>query len=193
MTRTTKRALDLTLLLPLVPAWAIVTGMLAGIVGLVDGRPLFFTQLRYGRGRTRFRVWKLRTMTTEPDELERRPTRLGRFLRERGLDELPQLYNVLRGDMSLVGPRPLTPADAARLASAAARFDERFAVPPGLTGLAQICGVRGAALTAAVDGYYVANASVAADLGVLWRTAWINVVGKRRGMRPMPPAVRRPG
>jgi lipopolysaccharide/colanic/teichoic acid biosynthesis glycosyltransferase len=193
MTRGAKRALDLALLLPVLPAWAIVTGLLAGIVGLVDGRPIFFTQPRCGRGRTRFRVWKLRTMTTEPDEAARRPTRLGRFLRERGLDELPQLYNVLRGDMSLVGPRPLTPADAARLAGQAARFDERFTVPPGLTGLAQICGVRGAALTAAVDAHYVATASVAGDLGVLGRTAWINVVGKRRGMRPLPPLVERRG
>jgi lipopolysaccharide/colanic/teichoic acid biosynthesis glycosyltransferase len=187
MTRGAKRALDLALLLPVLPAWAIVTGVLAGAVALVDRRPIFFTQPRCGRGRALFRVWKLRTMTTEPDEAERRPTRLGRFLRERGLDELPQLYNVLRGDMSLVGPRPLTPADAARLGAADARFDQRFAVPPGLTGLAQICGVRGAALTAAVDAYYVANGSAAVDIGVLLRTAWINVVGKRRGVRPLPP------
>ena len=189
MTRRAKRALDLALLLPVLPAWAIVTGTLAGIVALIDGRPIFFTQPRCGRGGTRFRVWKLRTMTTEPDEAQRRPTRLGRFLRDRGLDELPQLYNVLRGDMSLVGPRPLTPADAARLSTQAARFEERFAVAPGLTGLAQICGVRGAPLTAAVDAHYVATASVAVDLGVLWRTAWINVVGKRRGMRRLPPLI----
>jgi lipopolysaccharide/colanic/teichoic acid biosynthesis glycosyltransferase len=184
---TRKRAFDLLLLVPVLPAWAVGTGLLAAIVWLVDGQPIFFTQPRCGRGRRPFQVWKLRTMTTEADEAARRPTRLGRWLRERGLDELPQLYNVLRGDMSLVGPRPLTPADAVRLAAQADGFAERFAVAPGLTGLSQICGVRGAALTAAVDAHYVAHASARVDLGVLVRTAWINVVGKRAGLRRLPP------
>jgi len=187
---THKRAFDLALLLPVLPVWAVVTAALAGIVRLVDGAPIFFTQPRCGRGRESFRVWKLRTMTTEVDEASRRPTRLGRFLRERGLDELPQLWNVLRGDMSLVGPRPLTPRDADRLCEEDPRFAERFAVAPGLTGLSQICGVRGAALTAEVDGYYARSTSARMDLSILARTAWINVVGKRAGLRQLPAAMR---
>jgi hypothetical protein len=109
---TRKRVLDLALLLPLVPLFATAVGLLALLVLLIDGRPIFFGQPRLGRARRPFAIWKLRTMTTEPDPNDRRPTRLGAWLRQRGLDELPQLYCVLRGHMSLVGPRPLTAADA---------------------------------------------------------------------------------
>src|SRR5690349_12596059 len=103
-----KRLLDLVLLVPLVPFFAAGTALLALVVLLLDGRPVFFTQPRLGRVGRPFRIWKLRTMTSEPEVQARRPTELGAWLRGRGLDELPQLWNVLVGDMSLVGPRPLT-------------------------------------------------------------------------------------
>ena len=181
-----KRLFDLALLLPALPAFALLLGMLAFAVLLCDGRPLFFHQLRVGRDHRRFRIWKLRTMTSEPDARQRRPTRLGRFLRQRGLDEIPQLWNVLCGDMSLVGPRPLTPEDAARLCAQHPPFAARFAVPPGLTGLAQVCGARGAVLTARLDTEYVRARNTAWDLVLLMRTLWINVVGKRTGARGLP-------
>jgi lipopolysaccharide/colanic/teichoic acid biosynthesis glycosyltransferase len=181
-----KRALDLGLLLPVLPvACVLILAIAAGLL-VVEGRPIFFVQRRLGRGRRPFTILKLRTMTTEADARRRTATRVGGWLRRRGLDELPQLFNVLAGDMSLVGPRPLTPADAARMAAEHAAFDDRFAEPPGLTGLAQICGVRGAALTAAVDSYYARRRSMTLDVAILLRTAWINVVGKRRGARPLP-------
>ncbi|HEY0136582.1 MAG TPA: sugar transferase [Nannocystis sp.] len=183
---TRKRLFDLALLLPLVPLFASVTGLLALAVLLADGRPVFFHQPRVGAHLRPFTVWKLRTMTCEPDIAARKPTRLGQWLRQRGLDELPQLFNILRGDMSLVGPRPLTPADATRLCALYPAFAARFAVAPGLTGLAQVCLAQGAATTARLDAAYVERRSAALDLKILVRTAWMNLVGKRRGAMPTP-------
>lgn len=177
-----KRAFDLALLLPLVPLFAVAVGALACGVLLCDGRPIFFAQPRIGRDRRVFHILKLRTMTCEPDPAARRPTRFGRFLRLRGLDELPQLLvNVLRGDMSLVGPRPLTAADAERLIAEHPPFARRFDVPPGLTGLAQVYLAQGSALTAALDAAYAEQRTALLDLRILLRTAWMNLVGKRRG------------
>lgn len=181
-----KRLLDLLLLLPLVPFFGLAVGLLALLVLLLDGRPVFFTQPRYGQGRRVFRIFKLRTMTCEPDMRARRPTRLGNLLRHHGLDELPQLFNVLIGDMSLVGPRPLTPEDAERLLATHPPLAARFEVPPGITGLAQVCQARGAALTAQLDAEYARSRSAVVDIRILIRTSWINIVGKRRGARPLP-------
>jgi hypothetical protein len=90
--------------------------------------------------------------------------------------------------MSLVGPRPLTPADAARLTAVHPPFAARFAVPPGLTGLAQVCLAQGVALTSELDAAYVRTRSARLDLQILLRTAWMNLVGKRRGaLRPRAP------
>jgi lipopolysaccharide/colanic/teichoic acid biosynthesis glycosyltransferase len=192
-TRAPGRLLDLALLLPLVPAFAVVIGALAAVVWLVDGRPIFFSQPRVGRSRRPFRIWKLRTMTTDADVSQRRPTRLGAWLRHRGLDELPQLFNVLRGDMRLVGPRPLEPKDADRLVAQHGPFAARFDVPPGLTGLAQVCQAQGVQLTARVDAEYAKSRTTSLDLSILVRTAFMNVVGKTRGKRPLPASLERVG
>lgn len=178
-----KRAFDLVLLLAASPLVGSLILLLALAVLCVDGRPVFFTQIRVGRHRRRFRIWKLRTMTHEPDIQSRRPTRFGAWMRQRGLDETPQLLNVLLGEMSLVGPRPLTPSDADRLVASHPPFAERFSVPPGITGLAQVCGARGAALTAELDAEYARTRTGWMDFSILLRTIWINVVGKRRGYR----------
>ena len=178
-----KRVFDLSLLLPLLPLFVVAVAVLALLALATHGRPLFFLQIRLGRDRKPFWIWKLRTLTTEADPLARRPTRFGGWMRQRGLDELPQLFNVLRGDMSLVGPRPLTPADVRRLLALHAPLAHRFRVPPGLTGLAQVAGARGPALTAALDNEYAETRSVVRDLTILLRTFWINLVGKRLGTR----------
>lgn len=181
------RLLDLVLLLPLVPFFALVVGALAALVWFADGRPIFFSQPRVGRSRRPFRIWKLRSMSTEAEVSKRRPTRLGGWLRRRGLDELPQLFNVLLGDMRLVGPRPLEPKDADRLVALHPPFAGRFEVPPGLTGLAQVCQASGVQLTARLDAEYARTRSTWLDLSILFRTALMNVVGKTRGKRPLPP------
>lgn len=185
-----KRIVDVALVLLASPFLVLAVGALALVVLALDGTPVFFSQPRVGRRGRPFHVLKLRSMTTERDPSDRRPTRLGGWLRARGLDELPQVWNVLRGEMSLVGPRPLTFADAVRLVRIHPAFAERLEATPGITGLAQISGARGAELTAALDAQYARTRSVRLDLRILLRTAWINLVGKRKGHRAHAAATR---
>jgi lipopolysaccharide/colanic/teichoic acid biosynthesis glycosyltransferase len=184
---TAKRLLDVGLVLAAAPLLVLAGGVLALAVLVVDGHPVLFSQTRVGQGGRPFHILKLRSMTTEADPAARRPTRLGGWLRARGLDELPQVWNVLRGEMSLVGPRPLTFADAVRLVRRHTAFAARLEATPGITGLAQISGARGAELTAALDAEYARTRSVALDAVILLRTLWINVAGKRRGQRARAP------
>lgn len=174
-----RRALDLCiatiLLLVTLPVW----GTAALAVKLQDGGPAFFRQVRVGRGGRRFRMWKIRTMV--PDAAQRggyqtvkgdpRMTPLGRWLRRSSIDELPQLLNVLVGDMSLVGPRPDTPAQEAGYDPA--DWTERCSVRPGLTGPAQIMSKTESAGRSRLelDLDYVRNRSLRRDLVVLTRTA----------------------
>lgn len=125
-----------------VPLMAVV----AVLVKLQDGGPVFFRQLRLGKGAVPFRIWKFRTMVVGADALlvdgcvpdgASRLTRVGRLLRSTGLDELPQLINILRGEMSFVGPRPTLPEHLHRYTAEEKR---RFGVRPGVTGLAQVSG-----------------------------------------------------
>jgi lipopolysaccharide/colanic/teichoic acid biosynthesis glycosyltransferase len=175
-----KRALDLLLVLLAAPIVAPVLALLALAVLLTDGRPVFFTQTRVGRGRRLFRVFKLRTMTSDGDPRERRVTVSGAWLRPRGLDELPQLLNVLLGDMSLVGPRPLTPEDVERLTARYPAFGERFEARPGLTGLAQVCRAEGIIATTDLEAFYARRQSIRMDAWILLRTFGLNVVGRER-------------
>jgi lipopolysaccharide/colanic/teichoic acid biosynthesis glycosyltransferase len=176
-----KRLLDVSLIALTAPVFGSVLAGCLLAVRLCDGAPVFFMQERVGRDRRPFRIFKLRTMTTEADPAQRKPTRLGAWLRKRGLDEIPQFLNVLRGDMSLVGPRPLSPADAERLLAKHAPFAARFASAPGITGLAQVCQALGAERTAQLDAFYARNRSLGMDLHILLRTVLINVLGKKRG------------
>jgi lipopolysaccharide/colanic/teichoic acid biosynthesis glycosyltransferase len=181
MRTASKRALDLALLLPLTPLFGALIATLAFIVLCVDGRPVFFLQKRVGKGGKPFTVFKLRTMTNDADESARRPTRLGALLRKHGVDELPQLGNVLVGSMSLVGPRPLTQKDVDRLVAQHPPFAARFEVKPGLTGFAQVHKTNGIADSARLDAEYARRQGAVVDIAVLTRTVWINLVGKQRG------------
>jgi len=104
----------------------------AAAILLDDGRPVFFKQSRLGRGRRLFEIVKFRSMR------DGRVTRTGRVLRATGLDELPQFLNILRGDLSAVGPRPVTEADAARFGWTGPSAAARWRLEPGLTGLGQL-------------------------------------------------------
>ncbi len=148
----------------------------AALVCLRFGRPVFFRQRRTGLHGRSFQMWKFRTMVNAeyqngkllPDEL--RLTRFGRFLRRFSLDELPQLFNVLQGNMRLVGPRPLLPEYLPRYNDFQRR---RHEVKPGITGWAQINGRN--AITweqkFELDLWYVDNWSIWLDVKILWLTA----------------------
>ena len=141
------------------------------------GRPILFSQFRLGRYGKVFQLHKIRTMRelcAQEDMLASdalRLTRLGRFLRATSLDELPTLWNVLRGDMSLVGPRPLLPEYLPLYSSEQAR---RMEVRPGITGWAQVNGRN--AITweekFRLDVWYVDNRSFLLDMKILWMTVW---------------------
>lgn len=144
-----------------------------------DG-PIFFMQERVGRDRHRFVIYKFRTMRNDSGEEwvkpgDERITRLGAFLRRTSLDELPQLINVLRGDMSLVGPRPEMPEYAHEFRSKVPRYDDRSLVDPGITGWAQIYLQRNLspsdmAKVIPYDLFYVEHASFSLDLYIVIKT-----------------------
>jgi lipopolysaccharide/colanic/teichoic acid biosynthesis glycosyltransferase len=183
-----KRVFDLTLCLLVLPAALLAIGACALAVGFCDGRPIFFFQDRTGRGGRRFRMYKFRTMVVNAAELKSelaslnhlsgpdfkiendpRVTRLGAFLRKTSLDEIPQIVNVLRGEMSLVGPRPTS--------FAASTYDlwhtERLEVLPGITGLWQVSGRSDIDFDDRVrlDIEYLERRSFWFDLVILFRTA----------------------
>jgi len=141
---------------------------------LEDGLPLFFRQVRLGVARRPFTILKFRSMR------DGRITRVGTILRATGLDELPQFVNVLRGEMSAVGPRPLTEADAIRLGWMAPRYDDRWRVPPGLTGLAQVVGSNASRASLFLDRTYIARRNVWLDLRLIAASFAINALGKQR-------------
>ena len=165
--------------------------LLAAVTVLVfDGRPVFFLQARAGQFGRSFRLFKLRTMRRDAEangpvfaaEDDPRATRLGRILRRLRVDELPQLFNVLKGDMSLVGPRPERPEFVAELAATIPYYTFRLAVPPGLTGWAQV-NVRYARTheeqqrKLEYDLYFIRERSVGIYLVTLLRTLSAALVG----------------
>lgn len=192
-----KRAFDLTSAAVLLVATAPLLAGLAWWIRRHDGGPALFAQERVGQGGRPFRLYKLRTMTVDAEarlpELsarnavrgpalripdDPRVTGPGRVLRPLGLDELPQLVNVLRGEMSLVGPRPALPEEVAAYAPG---WRERLTVPPGITGLWQLDGrqLPDVAAWVALDRRYVRTWSLTGDLILLARTAAWLVRGPR--------------
>jgi len=149
----------------------------AAVKWLEDGRSPFFLQVRVGRGRRPFTVLKLRTMQNE------KVTRFGTLLRSTGLDEIPQVINVLKGDMSIVGPRPLTVYDINRLGWNTAAMDWRFAASPGITGISQLLAGRSARLSRRLDRLYLQKPGLWLDLKLIATTAAVSLVGKRRVRR----------
>jgi putative colanic acid biosysnthesis UDP-glucose lipid carrier transferase len=180
-----KRAFDLIVAIPalllLTPLFLIV----ALLIKLDSQGPAFFRQTRSGACGRSFRILKFRTMTVmengadviQAREADPRTTRFGQFLRRTSIDEMPQLLNVVFGDMSLVGPRPHAEAHDRYYGERIADYVHRFAVKPGMTGWAQVNGHRGPTPTVdhmAVridhDVWYVRNASFALDLKILLKT-----------------------
>lgn len=180
-----KRALDVVLVITSLPLSLPLLLGVALAVRFGIGRPVLFRQERAGRDGRSFRLMKFRTMTDARDDAGEllpdadRLTPLGRRLRQASLDELPELWNVLVGDMSLVGPRPLPSRYLPRYSRAHRR---RHDVAPGLTGLAQVSGRNAVPWPARfdLDVEYVDRASLAFDLRILLRT--VAAVLDRRGV-----------
>lgn len=164
-----KRALDLGLGAALLPVALPLMAAVAMAVLLMLGRPLLHRDLRAGRGGEAFTMVKFRSMRPGPGEDAARLTRFGRALRASGLDELPQLFHVLSGRMSLVGPRPLPAAYTATLGTVGGA---RLAVRPGITGPVQVGGRNRLPWPHrfACDAAYAARPTLARDLAVLART-----------------------
>lgn len=184
-----KRALDLLGSAFLLLLAAPVMGLVALAIKLEDGGPVMFRQTRVGRKGNAFECLKFRSMVPDAEARlaaliasnegagplfkmtkDPRITRVGRFIRRFSLDELPQLFNAFRGDMSLVGPRPALPSEVAQYDSDARR---RLDVRPGLTGLWQVSGRSNLSWddTVRLDLYYVDNWSLVQDLMILAKTA----------------------
>lgn len=181
-----KRAFDLCIAVPAVVLLAPVTAVVAVVVRFKQGSPVLFRQVRAGRNAAPIRVPKFRSMTDERDEDgallpdDRRLTPFGARLRSTSLDELPQLWTVVKGDMSLVGPRPLPVVYVDRYDDDQRR---RLEAKPGITGWAQVNGRNATSWPErlAQDVWYVDHASFALDLRILART--VRAALRREGVR----------
>jgi len=186
-----KRAFDIagSALLLLATSW--LFPIIAWLIKREDGGPVFFSQVRTGMDGRSFRLFKFRSMRVDAEgdgesrwtrTRDSRVTKIGGLLRRTNLDELPQLYNVLRGDMSLVGPRPEQPKFVERFRSRYPAYNVRHRVRAGITGWAQVNGLRGdTSIRQRIvhDLYYIENWSFGLDMRILWRTLRLAVQDTR--------------
>ena len=172
-----KRVLDLAIIVFLAPIWIPVALVVALLVWVRLGRPVLFAQERAGLSGRPFTLYKFRTMRTGEGSDAERLTRLGRFLRAASLDEIPELWNVLKGEMSLVGPRPLPVRYLPRYTP---EQNRRHEVLPGITGWAQVNGRNTLDWETKFryDVEYVERRSFGLDLRILWMTFTQVIVGK---------------
>lgn len=175
--RRRKRAFDLVMVSGGMVVFAPVMVLLAALIRWEDGGEVFFRQQRVGRGSRPFGILKFRSMRDEV------VTTTGRWMRGTGLDEIAQFLNILQGEMSLVGPRPLTSADLQRLGWAGQDMRWRLSTKPGVTGLAQVFGGRGAETSRALDRAYIGSWSLRLDVELVAISFAMNALGKARVRR----------
>lgn len=191
-----KRAFDIVVSSAGLLVFAPISLAIAAAIKLEDGGPVLFGQERVGRGGRIFQIFKFRSMIPDAERAtgpvqasvgDGRVTRVGRLLRATAFDELPQLWNILRGDMSVVGPRPLRPGEMDTTAagqllklSAIAGYEQRHRVRPGLTGLAQVYAPRDALRPKKFryDLLYQRRANLCLDLRLILQSFWITVRGR---------------
>jgi lipopolysaccharide/colanic/teichoic acid biosynthesis glycosyltransferase len=152
----------------------VLLAAIALLILVVDGRPVFFRQERLGLRKRVFLIYKFRTMQAG------KVTSLGQVLRSTGIDELAQILNIVRGEMSVVGPRPLTIDDVQRLGWNDRYHSTRWQIKPGITGLAQLYGGRGAKVSWSMDSVYRNKMSLSLDLWIVTLSFAVNLLGKRR-------------
>ena len=185
-----KRAVDFAVALCLLMLTLPLSMLAMALVKLTSRGPALYTQIRLGKDGRPFPIFKIRTMFEDAETVsgakwatpgDSRITPVGKWLRKTHLDELPQLWNVLRGDMSMVGPRPERPEFVPQLVHALPFYKARLLVRPGVTGLAQVqlppdTDLGSVALKLAYDLHYVKAAGLVLDLKICWATAF-HVVG----------------
>lgn len=186
-----KRIIDVIAASLLVVATMPLMLIVAALIKLTSPGPVLFLQNRLTQGGRTFRLIKFRSMVSNAEQAigaqfatknDPRVTRLGAFLRKTRLDELPQLINVLRGDMSLIGPRPERPELAGELAQNIRRFPNRLQIKAGLTGLAQVIqgypdGISGYRRKLGLDLLYIRNQGPLLDLWIALRTITVMMTG----------------
>ena len=189
--RFTKRVIDLSAATALLVAASPVMLAVACAIKLSSSGPVLFTQTRLTQGGRIFTLYKFRSMVVNAERdtgavlanrIDIRVTAIGRFIRKTRLDELPQLFNVLSGDMSLIGPRPERPEIASKLSKDIPRFSRRLAAKAGLTGLAQVVqgypdGVKGYRRKLGLDVLYIKNQTLWLDLSIAIRTIGVILSG----------------
>ena len=190
-----KRVIDLALSCALLVFTAPLMFFVALAIRCDSSGPVLYRQERVGYNGRRFVLFKFRSMVDDAEkdgrpvwaaERDPRVTRVGRLIRRTRIDELPQLFNVLRGEMSIVGPRPERPYFVKYLSTTIQNYDLRHSVKPGITGWAQINYPYGASIEDArrklvYDLYYIDHASLILDLKIMWLTT--GVVSSRYGAR----------
>ncbi len=134
---------------------------------------VIFTQKRIGLNSKEFTIYKFKTMENQ------KVTFIGKLLRKLGLDEIPQLYNIIKGDMAFVGPRPLTQFDIDRLKWNTPEFSKRWSVKPGITGLAQLSKVCCSNLAINNDLYYIDNKHFILDFKIIIKSLLVPIIGKQ--------------
>ena len=186
----TRRSLDILISLGLLVCTAPLLLIIAVLIKADSNGPVLYRQERLGLNGTRFQLFKLRSMLVDAeadgpcwaDKHDPRVTRMGRWLRLSRIDELPQLFNVLAGTMSLIGPRPERPYFLEQLTRAIPHYGQRMSVKPGITGWAQVSYPYGASVEDArhklsFDLYYLEHRSLALDLRILLATVRVVLTG----------------
>jgi len=171
---TAKRAFDIFFAMAALVVFALPSAVIAVLLKFKERHAVVFRQERAGLHKEPFQLMKFQTMVYGA------PTRTGRVLRRTGLDELPQFVNVLKGDMSIVGPRALTQLDIDRLGWGDAHHACRWTVKPGITGYAQLYGGQHRRTSWFWDRKYLEKNSLFADSGVIIASAFMNILGKTR-------------
>lgn len=163
------RLIAFILLLILTPFLVIVCCFII----IFEQESAFFIQERIGRNKISFKLFKLRTMK------ENQITFIGSILRKTGIDEIPQLINILLGDMNFIGPRPLTQNDIERLGWQTEYYRKRWNVKPGLTGLAQLSPICHKKMSFFLDSYYAKNKNFKLDITILFMSFLVLFIGKK--------------
>ncbi len=186
-----KRIMDITLAVLLLPFVLMALLLFAPFLRGVKKNPIFFVQTRVGKNEKSFRIVKFRTMIPDAEKdgprwaqaNDARITRLGMFMRKARIDELPQVFNVLRGDMSFIGPRPERPEFVDNLSKTIPHYHLRHMVRPGITGWAQVkykygASIEDAAIKLMHDLYYIKNPSLVLEVRIVFKTIATMLTGK---------------